>query len=118
MLNYGHTLAHAIERVESYRLRHGLAVAIGMVFVAELSALQGRIPAELVERHRKVLGSVGLPTTYRPDRWPELRSAMNIDKKSRGSKLRLVVLDDIGRPVITAAPDEDLLAEAYRRISV
>jgi 3-dehydroquinate synthase len=78
---------------------------------------EGRIPAELVERHRAVLTSVGLPTSYRGDRWPALRAAMSIDKKSRGAKLRLVVLDDLGKPVITAEPDEELLAEAYRRVS-
>jgi 3-dehydroquinate synthase len=117
MLNYGHTLGHAIERLEDYRWRHGPAISIGMVFVAELAALQGRIPSELVERHRKVLEAVGLPVRYRADRWGELRSAMNLDKKSRGSKLRLVVLDGVGRPVITAEPDEALLTEAFRRVS-
>lgn len=117
MLNYGHTLGHAIERVEGYRRRHGEGVAIGMVFVAELAALQGRIPVELVERHRNVLTSVGLPIAYLPDRWPALRAAMNIDKKSRGSKLRLVVLDGIGKPTIAADPDEEMLVEAYRRMN-
>ncbi len=73
MLNYGHTLGHAIERVEGYRWRHGPAVAIGMAFVAELAALQGRIDADLVQRHRKVLGAVGLPVSYRADRWGPLR---------------------------------------------
>jgi 3-dehydroquinate synthase len=117
MLNYGHTLAHAIERVEGYRWRHGPAVAIGMVFVAELAALQGRIPPELVDRHRRILESLGLPTSYRGDRWPALRAAMSIDKKSRGAKLRLVVLDGVAQPVITADPDEEMLVEAYRRVS-
>ncbi|HEX3829552.1 MAG TPA: 3-dehydroquinate synthase [Sporichthyaceae bacterium] len=117
MLNYGHTLGHAIERVERYRWRHGPAVAIGMAFVAELAALQGRIDADLVQRHRKVLGAVGLPVSYRADRWGALRAAMNLDKKARGSKLRLVVLDGLARPVITAAPDEALLTEAYQRIA-
>ena len=117
MLNYGHTLGHAIERVEGYRWRHGPAVAIGMAFAAELAALQGRIGGDLVERHRKVLGAVGLPVSYRADRWPALRAAMNLDKKSRGSKLRLVVLDGLAQPVITTAPEEDLLTEAFRRVS-
>ena len=73
-------------------------------------------PAELVDRHRRVLASVGLPTSYRGDRWPALRAAMSIDKKSRGAKLRLVVLDGVAQPVITADPDEELLIEAYRRV--
>jgi 3-dehydroquinate synthase len=117
MLNYGHTLAHAIEHEEHYRWRHGPAVAVGMAFVAEVAALQGRIDADLVDRHRQVLSSVGLPTTYRGDRWPELRAAMSVDKKSRGDTLRLVVLDKLGVPVITANPDPEVLIEAYKRIS-
>jgi 3-dehydroquinate synthase len=117
MLNYGHTLGHAIERAENYRWRHGPAVAVGMTFVAEVAALQGRIDADLVDRHRRILTAVGLPTTYRGDRWPTLRAAMSVDKKSRGDTLRLVVLDGLAQPVITADPDPDLLVEAYARIS-
>ncbi len=118
MLNYGHTLGHAIERLENYTWRHGPAVAVGMTFVAELAELQGRIDAKLVARHRELLEAVGLPTRYQPDRWPALRSAMSIDKKSRGSTLRLVVLDGLGTPVITADPDPAHLEEAYKRVSV
>jgi 3-dehydroquinate synthase len=88
-----------------------------MAFVAEVAALQGRIDDDLVDRHRRVLTSVGLPTTYRGDRWPELRAAMSVDKKSRGDTLRLVVLDKLAAPVITANPDPEVLAEAYKRIS-
>jgi 3-dehydroquinate synthase len=117
MLNYGHTLGHAIERVEHYKWRHGPAVSVGMTFVAELARLQGRISDDLVDRHRELLDAVGLPTSYRGDQWPALRSAMTIDKKSRGSKLRLVVLDDLAVPVITADPDPAHLEEAYKRVS-
>ena len=58
VLNYGHTLAHAIERAEGYRFRHGEAVAIGMVFVAELARLAGRLDEETAARHarRAVVG--------------------------------------------------------------
>lgn len=117
MLNYGHTLGHAIEKVENYQWRHGPAVAVGMTFVAELAQLQGRIGAEVVARHRELLEAVGLPTSYQPGHWPALRSAMSIDKKSRGATLRLVVLDGLGKPVITADPDPSHLEEAYKRIS-
>ena len=54
-LNYGHTLGHAIERVERYKFRHGAAVSIGMVFVAELARLAGRLDEATAERHRSVL---------------------------------------------------------------
>jgi len=65
ILNYGHTFAHAVELVESFTWRHGDAVAVGMVYVAELARLAGVLDASVVQRHRAVLTSLGLPTTYR-----------------------------------------------------
>jgi 3-dehydroquinate synthase len=61
ILNYGHTLGHAIERVEGYQLRHGEAVAIGMVYAAEVARLMGRLDQVTVGRHRRVLQAVGCP---------------------------------------------------------
>lgn len=113
-LNYGHTLAHAIERAERYRFRHGDAVAVGMVYAATLARLADR--SDLVARHRSILSSVGLPTSYRADAWPDLRATMTIDKKSRGSRLRFVVLDDIGAPGRLEGPDEGLLEDAYQEV--
>ncbi|GAA3539343.1 3-dehydroquinate synthase [Nonomuraea rosea] len=115
ILNYGHTLAHAIERDEHYAIRHGEAVAIGMVYAAELSRLAGR--ADLVERTRTILTSVGLPTAYRADAWPRLRDHMRLDKKNRGAKQRFVVLDDLARPGRLEGPAEELLEAAYKEIS-
>ncbi|WP_157245875.1 3-dehydroquinate synthase [Nonomuraea typhae] len=112
ILNYGHTLAHAIERHEGYRMRHGEAVAIGMVYAAELSRLSGR--ANLVERTRSILRAVGLPTSYRADAWPELREHMRLDKKNRGAKQRFVVLDDLAKPARLEDPAEELLEAAYK----
>jgi 3-dehydroquinate synthase len=116
ILNYGHTLAHAIEKAEDYRFRHGHAVAIGMVYAAELSRLAGRLPAETVRRHRDVLASVGLPVSYAAD-WAGLRTTMTIDKKSRGATLRFVVLDGVAEPGRLEGPDEELLAAAYRELT-
>jgi 3-dehydroquinate synthase len=117
MLNYGHTLGHAIERAEGYRFRHGDAIAIGMVFAAELARLAGHLPPSGVDLHREILSSVGLPVAYRRAAWPALREAMNLDKKSRGGRLRMVVLDGVGNPVILSAPSESLLTEAYQAVS-
>jgi 3-dehydroquinate synthase len=113
ILNYGHTLGHAIERVERYQIRHGEAVAIGMVYAAELARLAGRLDAPTVDRHRRVLTAVGLPTTFLPGAWPALREAMAVDKKTRGARLRFVVLDGPARPAILDDPPEELLARAY-----
>jgi 3-dehydroquinate synthase len=117
MLNYGHTLGHAIEQAERYRMRHGEAVAIGMVYAAELARLAGRIPDRLVDRHREILTLVGLPTSYREEAWPALLTAMKVDKKARGDQLRFVVLDGIAQPALLAAPGAELLRAAYGAIS-
>ena len=117
VLNYGHTFGHAVERRERYRWRHGAAVSVGMMFVAELAALGGRLTEADVERHRSVLTALGLPTTYAPGHWDALLAAMAVDKKARGSLLRFVVLQGIGSPVVWEGPDPALLAAAYASIS-
>lgn len=117
MLNYGHTLGHAIEHSERYQWRHGAAVSVGMVFAAELGRLSGRLSDAEADRHRRVLELLGLPTSYPANRWPQLHSVMARDKKSRGSLLRFVVLDGIGQPTIMQAPDESLLFAAYQEVA-
>ncbi|HEX5729309.1 3-dehydroquinate synthase [Microbacterium sp.] len=117
VLNYGHTLGHAIEHAERYRWRHGAAVSVGMMYAAELSRLAGRLPDAAAARHRDVLELLGLPTTYRAGAWPQLLATMQRDKKSRGGMLRFIVLDDIGRPTVLQAPDESLLFAAYQEVS-
>jgi 3-dehydroquinate synthase len=117
ILNYGHTLGHAIEHVERYSWRHGAAVAVGMVYVAELARLAGRLDESVVARHRSILTSLGLPTTYRGDRWDQLHAAMRRDKKTRGDLLRFVVLEDVARPARLEGPDPTLLVAAYAEIA-
>ena len=115
-LNYGHTLGHAIEHAERYGWRHGAAVSVGMVFAAELSRLTGSLSDEAVDRHRRILTSLSLPTTYPLGRWNTLLATMQRDKKSRAGHLRFIVLDDIGKPSVLTAPDESLLFAAYTEI--
>ena len=117
VLNYGHTLGHAIEHAERYRWRHGAAISIGMVFAAELSRLAGRLSDASAQRHRDVLESLGLPTSYRAGAWPQLLATMQRDKKTRGGMLRFIVLDDIARPTVLQAPDESLLFAAYQEVA-
>ncbi|MEP6649701.1 MAG: 3-dehydroquinate synthase [Lapillicoccus sp.] len=113
VLNYGHTFGHAVEQVEGYRWRHGEAVSVGMTYAAELGRLSGHLASSLVDRHRSVLTSLGLPVAYAPSRWEELLAAMRRDKKTRGSRLRFVVLDDVAQPVRLEDPPEAMLREAY-----
>jgi 3-dehydroquinate synthase len=116
-LNYGHTLGHAIERVSRYGVPHGHAISVGMVFAAELGRRVGRLDDATADRHRAVLGRIGLPTTYRGDVWPDLLAAMRVDKKSRGGRLRFVVLDALASPTILEAPADDDLATAYGTVT-
>ncbi|MFJ9573838.1 MULTISPECIES: 3-dehydroquinate synthase [Streptomyces] len=117
ILNYGHTLGHAIEKNERYKWRHGAAVSIGMVFAAELGRLAGRLDDATADRHRTILQSVGLPLTYRGDQWPKLLENMKVDKKSRGDLLRFIVLDALGKPTVLEGPDPAVLLAAYGEVS-
>ena len=116
LLNYGHTLGHAIERREGYRMRHGEAISIGMVFAAELSRRAGRLDDATAGRHRSILAAFRLPTTYRADAFDDLLAAMAVDKKSRGSTLRFVILNGLASAEILAGPPEELLREAYASV--
>lgn len=116
ILNYGHTLGHAIEYAERFQWRHGAAVAIGMVYAAELARLTGRLPDAVVDRHRSILTSLQLPISYPTGRWQTLLSVMKRDKKARGALLRFIVLDDIAKPTVLTGPDESLLFAAYQEI--
>lgn len=113
ILNYGHTLGHAIEQHSGYTMRHGEAVAIGMVYAAELAYRSGLIDSALRQRHRDVLTLVGLPTTYAAAPLADLLVAMGRDKKTRGSTLRFVVLEGLARPTRLVGPSPHLLQAAY-----
>ena len=115
-LNYGHTLGHAIEKLEHFRWRHGNAVAVGCVYAAELSHLLGYIDQDLVDYHRSLLGSLGLPTSWNNGSWSDVLALMHRDKKARGNKLRFVVLESVGHPIHLEDPPADAVEEAFRRI--
>jgi 3-dehydroquinate synthetase len=106
-LNYGHTLGHALERLDGFKGRsHGEAVAIGMVFAARLAERLGTAEPGLVGRHLRLLEPLGLPTGGPLPDARDVLDAMRMDKKRRGA-LRFVLLEDVGRPVIvTDVPDE------------
>jgi 3-dehydroquinate synthase len=117
ILNYGHTLGHAIERAEDYRWRHGDAVSVGLVYAAALARRLGRLDDATADRHRAVLAAIGLPTTYRADAFPALLETMRIDKKARGNRIRFVVLDGLAQPGSVDDPDPAVLAAAYTEVS-
>jgi 3-dehydroquinate synthase len=117
VLNYGHTLGHAIELHCKYDLRHGECVAIGMAFMAQLQLSLGLITSELAQQHIDILENLGLPTTYKRQAWPSLLASMYLDKKSRGKTLRLVTIKGIGITDRLENPDEKILLAAYEKVS-
>ena len=117
VLNYGHTFAHAVEQVEHYTWKHGHAVSVGLVFVAALARLAGRLDPSTADEHGRILRDLGLPTAYAANRFDVLLDAMRVDKKSRGDRLRFVVLDAIGSPGLLEGPSTELLAAAYAEVS-
>lgn len=114
-LNFGHTLAHAIEKIENYTVRHGEAVAIGSVYAAGLGERLGLSPAGLTQAVRESFDAVGLPTSYRSGRRGDLVDAMFSDKKVRGGTLRFVLLAGQGEPII-ASPDREFAMDGLAEI--
>lgn len=117
ILNYGHTLGHAIELHCKYDLRHGECVAIGMAFMAQLQLSLGLISSELAQQHLDILENLGLPISYQRQAWPSLLASMYLDKKSRGKTLRLVTIKGIGITDRLENPHEKILLSAYEKVS-
>lgn len=117
VLNYGHTLGHAIEHREAYRWSHGAAVSVGMMFAAHLSHLGGLLDFTEVERHKKVLSLMGLPVNYPHDAWESLIEVMRRDKKTRGNQMRFIVLEALAKPTVFVSSDWEKPKEAYERIA-
>jgi 3-dehydroquinate synthase/shikimate kinase/3-dehydroquinate synthase len=110
ILNYGHTLGHAIELASD--LHHGEAVAIGMVYAAIVARILG--VSDLVDDHRRAIEAVGLPTEIPGLRWPVVRKRMVLDKKyARGD--RMVLLEAPGKPVVRPVPI-DVLERAWKEL--
>ncbi|MDU0477795.1 3-dehydroquinate synthase [Staphylococcus chromogenes] len=117
ILNYGHTFGHAVEKLEDFRWRHGNAVAVGMMFEAQLAHQRGLIDRALVDKHQRILTQAGLPTTYRAGLFDELKAAMLLDKKNRGGRIRFVALTGEGQTTRIDGPSDEELRAAYRAIS-
>lgn len=116
VLNYGHTLGHAIEKDTKYKMRHGEAVAIGMVFAAELSRRLSALPDDVVELHRILLRKFNLPTTYPKNRIVTLQKLLLKDKKVKSGKLRFIGLKEIGKPVWLEDVKSSDIVTVYERI--
>ena len=102
LLNFGHTVGHALEAATGYRgPNHGEAVAVGMVVATTLSAERGTCPGEDLERLRRLLQALGLPTTL-PAEAAEITRFVRYDKKIQGGMVRFVILRRIGEATVAS----------------
>ncbi len=117
ILNYGHSLGHAIEQRSNYSLRHGEAISIGLIFAAELSHAHGSLSASDLALHREILTKLSLPTTYEKSAWNELFEILTRDKKNRGGEIRFVSLKSIGKPDRITGISKEQLAAVYEKVT-
>ncbi len=116
ILNYGHTVGHAIEAATDYRgPLHGEAISVGMMVAAEIGVRMGLTPPELVERQRRLLEAYNLPTTMPGVDAARLREAITLDKKVAGRAVRWVLLEGVGRTVLRNDVPSDVVDGAIRR---
>ncbi|HEX5950024.1 MAG TPA: 3-dehydroquinate synthase [Actinomycetota bacterium] len=109
ILNYGHTLGHALERIDAFEGRsHGEAIAVGMLFAARLAEALGVAPSGLLARHRWLIGSLGLAPEGPLPEMERILTAMRMDKKYSGG-VRFVLLEDLGRPRVVEDVPEDMV---------
>lgn len=118
VLNYGHTLAHAIEKHENFQMRHGEAVAIGCVFAAALSEAAGISQPGFADLHRNAFASLGLPISYQGASRKQLLAYMSSDKKVRQHKLRFIVLRAVGDYEVLIDPAKELLDFAFNVVGI
>lgn len=118
VLNYGHTLGHAIELHSKFSLRHGEAVSIGLVYAAELAFERALISREIVDLHRELLLRFNLPISYSRQAWQQLVPLVSLDKKARGKRVRFVVINAVGSTQRLEDLSSAELERAYERISL
>ncbi len=114
VLNYGHTLGHALERLDEFSGRsHGEAIAVGMVFAARLAEAQGKADPGLCALHLRVLSSLGLEPEASLPAADRIVEAMRMDKKYEGGN-RFVILEAVGRPIVIDGVPDDLVLSILR----
>ena len=115
-LNFGHTFAHAIESVQSFKgLNHGEAVGVGMVCAAKLSLLLGKINSQEFDKIKSLIKKFNLPTKLPANCEPaRILKAMQSDKKSKDTTLRFIILDGIGKVKIVENVDREKILNSLK----
>jgi 3-dehydroquinate synthase len=119
VLNYGHTVGHALEAVTGYsRWAHGEAVALGIAVAARIAERLGLADAETTRRQVRLLEAIGLPVTLSRGEAPAIREAIRRDKKAREGRVPFVLVPRIGSHRLVFDIPEELVMEAIREIQV
>jgi 3-dehydroquinate synthase len=118
LLNYGHTIGHALEASTKYgRFMHGEGVSVGMMGAARLAQQMGMIPQEVVERQQYLLERFHLPVKATGVPVEDIRRAMSLDKKVQSGTNRWVLLEDVGQAVVRQDVPWDLVEETLQELS-
>ena len=117
LLNYGHTIGHALEASTAYgQFMHGEGVSIGMMGAARMAEQMGLIPQQIVDRQKAILERFNLPITAKGVPLDQVRQAMSLDKKSDGGTNRWVMLEDIGKATVRRDVPQSLVEETLQEL--
>ena len=117
LLNYGHTIGHALEASTEYgRFFHGEGVSVGMIGVAHMAHELGMIPQELVDRHYQLLERFNLPTRAAGVMASDVLRAMSLDKKTESGSNRWIMLEEVGKAVVRSDVPTDLVERTVREL--
>jgi len=116
ILNFGHTVGHALEAASGYGLLHGEAVALGMVAALDLGAALGVGPPALADRARALLARLGLPVDYERRFDAQAQAGITVDKKRRGSTIRFVLVPTVGETRFLDIAPADIAAHLTARL--
>jgi 3-dehydroquinate synthase len=116
LLNYGHTLGHAIENVQGYgELLHGEAIAIGMVYASKVSERQRGLPPEATARQAALFRAFDLPISWAGLAWDPLFEAMTVDKKAENALPRFVLIESVGKALLPEGVTEPVLNDVFTK---
>jgi 3-dehydroquinate synthase len=114
ILNYGHTVGHAVETVSDFQIKHGQGVAVGMIAAAMISQKSGILSADEAEKIKSIISRAGLTSTISGLDVKKIMLAMQHDKKKAGGKIRLILLKTIGEVLISDETDSGLVEQVLR----
>ncbi len=117
LLNYGHTIGHALESSTAYgRFMHGEGVSVGMMGAARLAQRMGMIPQALIDRQRTLLERFNLPVRANGIPLDDVKQAMALDKKVQSGTNRWVMLEGVGKAVVRQDVPWELVEETLREL--